>query len=279
VHAPSTLGYSQDIFHATLDEDGDARMEALAYLERTAESLAGDTRVHVRLLDARSVPEAICAHAAKARTRLIVMTTHGRTGLRRAMLGSVADGVVQRSAAPVLLWNAVHGRPTLRSGVPFRHVLVPLDGSLAAERILPHAALMASIGAGRLTLVRVVGHLVPTAEPPVMMPVSPFLAYASAVAVEDEKATERAATYATAYLATTGSRIGAEFPELVVETRVRVDDRVDVAIIDAVKESGADLVAMTPQGLGTSRLIVGSTVDAVLREWAGAMLLLRPPTE
>ena len=280
VHPPPAVGYSQDVFHATLDQDAEARLVARAYLDRMATELAaGGTRVTTTLLDARSVPDAICARAMSGRARMIVMNTHGRTGIRRAVLGSVADGVVRGSVVPVLLWSSTHARPAVLPTTPFRHVLVPLDGSLGAEAILRHAVIMASHGPGHLTLVRVIGHVTPAAEPPVMMPVSPFLAYASAVAIVDEKATQRASENALAYLTTTASRIKAESPDLTVETRVLVDERVDVAIIDAARESGADLIAMSPQGLGTSRLLVGSSVDSVLREWTGALLLLRPPIE
>lgn len=279
VHQRSTLGYTQDMYHATLDEDEEARMGARAYLDRIARSLtSGETRVQTTLLDARSVPDAICARAMTARARMIAMTTHGRTGFRRSVLGSVADGVVQRSVVPVLFWTSTHSQPASAPSVPFHNVLVPLDGSLAAEAILPHAVVMASLGSGRVTLVRVIAHAVSAAEPPATVPISPFLAYASAVNVIDEKATQRAVEHALAHLAMVASHIRAEHPDVIVETRVLVDERVDVAIIQAAKETGADLVAMTPQGVGASRLIVGSTVDSVLRERTGALLLLRPLT-
>jgi nucleotide-binding universal stress UspA family protein len=47
--------------------------------------------------------DAIVNHAAKVRADLIVMGTHGRTGWRRAILGSVAEGVVRRAPCPVLV--------------------------------------------------------------------------------------------------------------------------------------------------------------------------------
>ena len=55
-----------------------------------------------------------------------------------------------------------------------------------------------------------------------------------------------------------------------------VDDRVDVAVLAAAKQEGADLVALVPQGMGASRILVGSTADSLLRERVGAVMLLRP---
>jgi nucleotide-binding universal stress UspA family protein len=48
-------------------------------------------------------PAAICQAAAKERADLIILSTHGRTGLRRAFLGSVAEGTVRAAACPVLV--------------------------------------------------------------------------------------------------------------------------------------------------------------------------------
>jgi nucleotide-binding universal stress UspA family protein len=47
--------------------------------------------------------DAILEHARKEGTNLIAMTTHGRTGLGRMFLGSIADEVLRNSACPVLL--------------------------------------------------------------------------------------------------------------------------------------------------------------------------------
>jgi nucleotide-binding universal stress UspA family protein len=48
-------------------------------------------------------PAAIYDFAAKGRADLIIISTHGRTGLRRALIGSVAEGTVRNAACPVLV--------------------------------------------------------------------------------------------------------------------------------------------------------------------------------
>ncbi len=174
VHPAPTIGFSQDVFHATLDEDADARIGDRAYLDRLALALANqELSVHTTLLDARDVPEAIVARATAARARIIVMTTHGRTGVRRTIMGSVADDVAKRATIPVLLWTTTESHPVRSPSLPFTRVLVPLDGSLAAEAILPHAVMMAQLGSGRLTLLRVVGPALAGTEPPATLSQSP----------------------------------------------------------------------------------------------------------
>ena len=73
-------------------------------------------RVESALLEAvgRDISSAIVAEAKRWRADLIVLGTHGRTGLARLVLGSVAEGVVRQSTAPMLLVRARVGRRAKR---------------------------------------------------------------------------------------------------------------------------------------------------------------------
>jgi nucleotide-binding universal stress UspA family protein len=84
--------------------------------------------------------ETIVEIAASTKTNIIVMTTHGRTGLSRAWLGSVADGIVRSAGAPVLMLRPADkpSTPKHDAGV-FSRPLIPLDGSSVAESILDPA--------------------------------------------------------------------------------------------------------------------------------------------
>jgi len=75
---------------------------------------------------------------------LITMATHGRSGLNRFLLGSVAEKVLRGSANPLLLVRAADeakgvGEARLTS------IIVPLDGSELAESVLPMVATMAKL--------------------------------------------------------------------------------------------------------------------------------------
>ena len=73
---------------------------------------------------------------------LIAMATHGVTGLRRWFMGSVASKVAQSAANPILLIRPVEdGLPP--ASITLKQVIVPLDGSGLAEKVLPHVASLA----------------------------------------------------------------------------------------------------------------------------------------
>lgn len=75
---------------------------ARADLEEAATSLGPDLVVETALEVGADVPDAILRMAREHHADLIALSTHGRTGLRRLVLGSVAETVVRRSTLPVL---------------------------------------------------------------------------------------------------------------------------------------------------------------------------------
>jgi len=95
---------------AFLDQQAEAHMRAgRCYLEDVARRLRQkdpDIRVSVDVrMDEPST--GIIASAAERVTDLVIMATHGRTGLRRVTVGSVAGDVLRRASAPLLLVRPV----------------------------------------------------------------------------------------------------------------------------------------------------------------------------
>jgi nucleotide-binding universal stress UspA family protein len=87
--------------------------------------------------------------ASPAKFDLIAMTTHGRTGLRRELVGSVAETVLRFSKLPILAF-----RPGEKVG-DWSRMVVALDGSAAAESVLGPATELARARGATLHLVRV----------------------------------------------------------------------------------------------------------------------------
>jgi len=86
--------------------------------------------------------EAIIGKAGADAGVLIAMATHGRSGLNRFLLGSVAEKVLRGSDNPLVLVRAKEEAKT--SGeAPFKSIIVPLDGSELAESVIPLAVTMA----------------------------------------------------------------------------------------------------------------------------------------
>lgn len=81
---------------------------------------------------------AIVRHAAETRPSLLMMSTHGRSGLERIREGSVTERVVRQSPCPVFITRSTRtdaGEPA--RDYAFRRMLVPLDGSEISAAILP----------------------------------------------------------------------------------------------------------------------------------------------
>jgi nucleotide-binding universal stress UspA family protein len=115
--------------------DHDAR-EPEAYIERIAREHT-DLPVKTLVVHDRAAAEAIVMAERDGDDRVVCMTSHGRGGLRWAMLGSVAEDVVRTSEGPVLL---VGRHCTATEGVADGPVLLCVDGSEASEAIAPTAA-------------------------------------------------------------------------------------------------------------------------------------------
>jgi nucleotide-binding universal stress UspA family protein len=215
------------------------------------------------------VIETICARVRDIQADLIVMTSHGRTGLSRTWLGSVADGVLRRSAIPVLMLRPLETRVDRRAAQHlFQRILVPLDGSALAQAILPTASELARCGNARLALLRVV-------QPVPLVPPDAGAPFVYSTAIQDEPATKRLVAEAEQQLTQEAHTLTDQgFSD--VKTRVVVAAHVAQAIIDFAAGNGVDAIAMSTHGRGASRLLVGSVSDKVLRASALPMLLRRP---
>ncbi len=87
--------------------------------------------------------EGIVHKAAEDKRALITMATHGRSGLNRWLLGSVAEKVLRATANPLLLVRASEGTATVGK-VNLESIVIPLDGSELAESTLAHAVEIAA---------------------------------------------------------------------------------------------------------------------------------------
>jgi nucleotide-binding universal stress UspA family protein len=243
------------------------------YMQAVVAELHSGASVEVTHAVVQGAPaEMIRARAYEVGADLIVMTTHGRTGLSRAWLGSVADAVVRRSAIPVLMLRPVDATPTDRLAVRhlFRCILVPIDGSESARGILDAAAALAQCSDAMVVLLRVVPHVPKVIaydmhEPLIFPPTIP-----------DTEATEQVVQDVTRQVEELARSLR-ELGNVKVEAHVIVGDRVAESIIDFARGHNADVIAMSTRGRGASRLLLGSVADKLLRASGLPMLLRRPP--
>ena len=101
--------------------------------------------------------EAIIKYDHKVGNQLIIMASHGRSGISRWAVGSVADKVVRATRwQPVMLIRAKEHRSDIREKRVLKKALVPLDGSSRSESVIPYIKYMASKLDMELTLLQVV---------------------------------------------------------------------------------------------------------------------------
>ncbi len=152
--------------HANDDEAAEARMpQAVALLKRwqalPSEAVAGDEQklgmLHERILDnCCDDPVDTLVRAVKnAQPQLVISATHGREGLARTMIGSVAEAVALHVAVPMLLMPVdCHAFVSEETGrVTLQRILVAAGDPVAAEAGALHALWLADLaGASELDI-------------------------------------------------------------------------------------------------------------------------------
>jgi nucleotide-binding universal stress UspA family protein len=225
------------------------------------------------------IPVGICSTARREHADLVVMCSHGETGLKRWIFGSVAQEVVRHSPVPVLvLRERGAALPGSRAAHPLR-ALVTLDGSPLSEAALePTIKLMAALATptqGTLHLLRVVD-LPSTA--------SKWRSQAYIDAMMREQARQEAEAYlkAVAHRLHTGSLATLN---LTVTSSVALSTDIASTIIKQAEQidppeyvGGCDLIVMaTHERRGLRRLVMGSSVpEHVLDSTQLPLLIARP---
>ena len=250
----------------------DARRRSETYLTSIRESLeaAGNAASVSTLYGAPA--DAIVALASADPDALVVMSTHGRGGIARWALGSVADKVLHTVSNPMLIVRANAAHPA-SVDTSLKTVLVPLDGSARAELSLPHAADMAAALTAPISLLRVTPtadyyrHHLDAATP--RMGAAAHAATMSANEMVDADAGE-----VSAYLSGVKGLLAVNNVHEVAAYH-QLSQNVAQVIIDKAMEQPS-LVVMTTHGRsGIGRLVLGSVTDRVVRHSSLPVLVIR----
>lgn len=210
------------------------------------------------------VVEALDSHARAAGADLLVMTTHGWGPLRRAWLGSVADGLLRRTPCPILAVRPREGEEPRLEEKAFAHLLVTLDGSSESREILPHARALVQVSGCQVTLLRVI--------PPHFPLSSPFTSHTT----HHFPGLEGEETLARRALTEEAEALSAEG----IKAEVATVSGIPAAegILEYAREREVDVIAMATHGRGgVARLILGSVADKVIRGGNTPVLLHRAP--
>jgi len=201
-----------------------------------------------------SAAEEVLQYAEEVAADLIVMGTHGRTGLKRWFYGSVSERVVRLSPYPVI---TVHEN----TGIPDRgKILVPVDFSDSSRK----AALAGSQLANDLNLIPVFMHVVEYEIHPAFYSVNVASAF-----VVDDKFEKRVVDRLKDFVNFEGEAI-----YLVKEGRAWNE------VVEYARNEDVALIAMGTRGLtGLDHLLIGSTAERVARFSEKPVLSIRTPID
>lgn len=195
---------------------------------------------------------------------LIVMGTHGRTGIAHLILGSVAEKVARESRHPLL---TTHRQDALAGTKPFQKILVPVDIAEQSAPTLAFARRIAEASEGTVYPL----HIVPTDETDLLLrDVYQAREGARANAVTAEKvARQKLETLAREQLG------GVRY-----QTELHVSGDPARTILEVERAIGADLLVMATHGFhGVFHLLLGSLTEKMMRESSCPVLSLRQAPE
>ena len=265
------------IVHETESFDGmpDAPWNAMS--ETMQESYVADKAKQVQSASATAVRSAvlrgdiadeICRHAGEVKADLIVMSTHGYTGLTRALQGSVADAVIRNAGIPVLLLRPASVGVPAETPTTFQKILILIDGSTRSHAIVDAVRAVTVPGVTQFTMLQVVTPVLPVVERDMLFGYVPNPVDAGATDALVDNARMAMQRLADELATFTGCH---------VEVCVVVDDHPAAAISAFAQRHEFDLLALTTRGRGASRFLLGSVTDQLLGSSALPMLVVRPP--
>ena len=246
--------------------ESEAKSAAKNYLANVISSVKYKETTHSEVIVGKAA-DTIVDYAAQNKVDLIIMATHGLSGVTRWIHGSVADKVLHESEIPVWLIRADASQKAAFNEEGKIKILVPLDGSDLAEAILGHVKEMAKQFGPELvdiTLLRVCELF----SPPYNYPPPTPLSWEEYLDYETNRCKDICQTYLDK-----------------VEEQLKKDVNVQLAIpagnpadtiVDYANSNDINLIAMSTHGrTGLSRWTLGSVAEKVLKGASCPIFLVR----
>jgi nucleotide-binding universal stress UspA family protein len=241
------------------------RMERETYLSQLASRISANSLKVDIAVGAGPVAETINLLAHDLKADLILMSTHGRSGIQRWLIGSVASKIVQLSTTPILLVQpTIDGDGQVQQ---LKKILVPLDGSEFAERVLPYVRSLAPLFESEILLLTV----------PEIPEAATYGVMGGAVEALREEAEQKARTYLEYIL------VSLQDEGLNVRAIVTGSSPANT-ICEIREQEDIDLIVMATHGLGgLDRVYVGGVAERLVQHTESTLFLLpihekRPPS-
>jgi len=258
-----TKGSEVILFTVSVASVGQLDRPMKAYLELNAKELESQGIKASIAISYGNMSDEIIKFADKNKIDLIIISTHGQSGIKRWVLGSVALKVLHGTCTPVLL---IKSRAHKISEVEFKKILIPIDGSPFSEASIPYVKELAKGTDGEIVLLRV-------SEPPVLSADrSPAIKpsweeYRDILMTEIQRQAEE-------YME--GIKANIEKSGIKVRSQAILGKAVE-SILRVAQKENINLIAMTTHGrTGVSRWIYGSVASRIVEESLQPVMLIRP---
>jgi nucleotide-binding universal stress UspA family protein len=212
------------------------KTEAKLYLDKVSERLIeSGLRIETAVLEGL-VAETITEYALSQGIKLIILSSHGRSGLSQWGLSSITQKIIFSAPASLLIIRA--HQPAISESIELQYsrIVVPLDGSRRAENVLPMVTLLARFHQSRIHIV----HVVKTPEMARQMPPSR----------EDVELSDRIVTRnqeeAIRYLDTV--RLQSPLDGIDVQTLLLTSDNAAASLHELAEKESIDMVALSAHG-------------------------------
>jgi len=243
--------------------EANLKQTSTEYLEEVARSFPNSFNVTCSA-EIGNPAEVIVDRGSAHEDTLIAMSTHGRSGVQRWLLGSVADKVLHAATNPLFVLRSTDESKTTDEAT-LKTILVPLDGSLLAELVLPHVAAMAKKMKLEVELLRVYSVALPSYID-------------EGFTVDLQPLRENMKEEVKSYLDKKARQL-ISYGVDKVSTLVLEGDAPG-EIIDMAREFSDNLVAICTHGRsGIGRWILGSVTDRIVRHCGDPVLIIRAKEE
>jgi nucleotide-binding universal stress UspA family protein len=261
---PETVAVYSDPKHGRYVDtvEADLKQKSLEYLKKLEGSFLKASKITCST-EIGKPADVIVARATAQPGTLIAMATHGRSGVQRWLLGSVAEKVLHMATNHLLLVRAANETKTDEASL--RTVVVPLDGSPVAEKVLRYACAMAKRMGLEVILLRVYA--------------LPIMAFSSEDYYTPNLAEllEEAKDEARRYLEQKVVELKAEGLKSVSGKFLEGESAQQ--IIDFARKTPDNLIAMSTHGRSGFARILGSVTNRVVRYSGDPVLVVRASGE
>jgi nucleotide-binding universal stress UspA family protein len=235
------------------------KREAETYLENTAELLRiNGVTTEYSILEGKTAGR-IVEFAENQEIDLILLSSHGKSGLSRWNISSITRKIIQNAKRSTMIVRAYESPDTGFERFHYHRMLVPLDGSLRAEYVLPIASTIARHHGAEMLM----AHIVFKPEMPRRKPLSD----------EDlqliDRFIERNRQEATQYL----EQIECQ-PPIECTTRLIISENVENSLHDLIESEQIDLVVMSAHGYSGNRRQPFGNVTTNFIEYGSSPLLI-----